>query len=1119
MPSKFRTIDLFTMRGPAFMAWLTQTVKEKLDSREGIFHDPVYIIAPSSTTHSITQSLMDAQLMHGAFELRVLSPDDFRTLAEEMVGRTRLAPISETGRSMVIGQLLPDLLEKGQLQYFHRAARQTSLPVRLVEELDELEDAGYSPDQLLSASRTTSPATTRKLHDLAGIWDAYTSFITGRFEDENQRWASLMPRLERNRFLSGTHIILCGFDTINLHLTSLLISASGTAASVTLGLITDEQAPDSRIFSATMTSLSALRARLSQAGVRIRQIHFAPAEDSRNPGLQWLEKQLFSPIRPQTVPDLSCVETFFARSSYMECVHVAQRLHAWHRDGIAWDDIRITFCEADTLPSLLPLVLENTGIPVSVHQGLPLLANDYAVYFLSTIRAACLGFLKQDMLRLIRSGCAPLTREESMLLENHAISFGLDRKRWLNPIPVTDRKGRISPDLERLEKLRRRITEPLEALRNQLARRSCSATQAAEAIYHTMVNTGAYDKLLQRGDELQQKGLLLAADQNRQVWDACNDLLTQLSLLIHDRHVSLSDLVAMMESAMTGMFIKSIPQQVHCVQIASPGMLISRPARRMVIMGLQDSRSEGESDLFTPGERRSLSDFIHSPVGMTLQEQNARNLQGIYQALCQATDGLLVTCSAARPDGSIMYPGNIYTTIRELLSKSASTESISEIPLMPVAPSLALEQIALRLRSVRESGGPFLDPLAHSPDGRPNPDTVVWQKAFAGLFHSPAYRPILDQIIRGLTQQRTPPVLSHETATALYLAGSTSISRLEQFASCPYRHFITYGLRPQIRREFMFTPDAEGNFYHSVLQQYMTEVMRHPDWPNLSDAQIQAVLNRILVREKAAWSSGPLNADEAHRYQAMEMVGNVRRTAWEITRSLQQSRFVPNGMEVVFGLAPDEDGQMLKLPGVLLTLSDGTQLTLSGKIDRLDLYTDEGGTTYARVLDYKRSEHNLYDPDLTYGLQLQLPLYLSAVRDGMQNVRPAGGLYQQVCDPLINAPDADTDTITASTLHEMRLSGIMLDLPEIADAMGPAKTRAGHGESAVVRMVSQEEMDRRIEQAREIATRLSEEIRSGIIDVQPVEGSRGAPCTYCLYQAACGFDPRQGDRVKELASR
>ena len=114
MPSKFRTIDLFTMRGPAFMAWLTQTVKEKLDSREGIFHDPVYIIAPSSTTHSITQSLMDAQLMHGAFELRVLSPDDFRTLAEEMVGRTRLAPISETGRSMVIGQLLPDRLGKGQ---------------------------------------------------------------------------------------------------------------------------------------------------------------------------------------------------------------------------------------------------------------------------------------------------------------------------------------------------------------------------------------------------------------------------------------------------------------------------------------------------------------------------------------------------------------------------------------------------------------------------------------------------------------------------------------------------------------------------------------------------------------------------------------------------------------------------------------------------------------------------------------------------------------------------------------------------------------------------------------------------------------------------------------------
>ena len=48
--------------------------------------------------------------------------------------------------------------------------------------------------------------------------------------------------------------------------------------------------------------------------------------------------------------------------------------------------------------------------------------------------------------------------------------------------------------------------------------------------------------------------------------------------------------------------------------------------------------------------------------------------------------------------------------------------------------------------------------------------------------------------------------VSSASAALLYAHGKTSVSRLERFASCPYSHFVLYGLRPAPRKEFGVTP-------------------------------------------------------------------------------------------------------------------------------------------------------------------------------------------------------------------------------------------------------------------------------------------------------------------------
>lgn len=45
-----------------------------------------------------------------------------------------------------------------------------------------------------------------------------------------------------------------------------------------------------------------------------------------------------------------------------------------------------------------------------------------------------------------------------------------------------------------------------------------------------------------------------------------------------------------------------------------------------------------------------------------------------------------------------------------------------------------------------------------------------------------------------------------------------SVSRVETYAACAYRHFLQYGLKLQERQEFGFEAVDMGNVFHSVLE-------------------------------------------------------------------------------------------------------------------------------------------------------------------------------------------------------------------------------------------------------------------------------------------------------------
>jgi ATP-dependent helicase/nuclease subunit B len=191
----------------------------------------------------------------------------------------------------------------------------------------------------------------------------------------------------------------------------------------------------------------------------------------------------------------------------------------------------------------------------------------------------------------------------------------------------------------------------------------------------------------------------------------------------------------------------------------------------------------------------------------------------------------------------------------------------------------------------------------------------------------------------------------------------------------------------------------------------------------------------------------------------------------------------------------------------------GRALSLEGRIDRVDVL-EKGGVRYAIVMDYKTGTVDAGLSKIGLGTNLQLPVYLAALRGA--GYMPAGAFYF----PVHNRGNRD-----------YKLKGYVLSDGGIPFEMD--LTLAASGESAVadgVRLtksgafkksrflLSGAEMDGFIRFGMEMTRRACAAALSGERAVYPTESA----CRRCAYGRVCGFDPecgglRHAERVNSVA--
>ena len=1027
----------------------------------------ILVIVPEQYTLQAERELMDGLKTEGLLDIDVFSPRRLKQMIRERAGSTPLPSMDAVGRVMACSQVLSDV--RDQIRYYGSALQQPGLAGRMADILTDLEETGYGPEWLLAqAEHAIGQLTREKEHDIATVWGGFLELAAGHFCSEEDANRDAIDRLPDSGLLEGTDVFVCGFDVISSPLARMLAAMVKLASSVSVALtLCLPSAKDRRAFRGQQLTLENLRTIMDMSSVETRTV-YESVPPCEVPELAWMERNIFSPYNSVWDKPCPALRLHSAPNSYEEALFAAGQLRMWHESGIPWSRMSVVLGEMETLPGLVPTILRAAEIPCYLS------TKDFAVrhglcqMLTAAAKAISTGWEQRYVLACLDSGFSGLSDAEACRLRDYALENGIRWKKWT--VPFT--RG---SDAAEMEPLRERLMEPLIDFRDHL-RSARDGSVCSEAIWIFLERIGAYQRLLEREDLLLRRNLQVAAAQNRQIWRILMDLIDQMHALLKGRKIKLKDFARLIEAGLLASTIGGLPPTKDVVMVGEAGHLLTGEMDAVLVMGMQDGvMSSPSRSLLTDEERLSLD----AHVGMTTSMQNDLRRSDFYRTLTQARKKLTMSCSMSSMAGMANSPAALFGDLRRAFPQIRVTGGVLQNAAegnLPLSPQLAMEQLPVRLR-----------------EGRMD---EAWWEAYRRLESDERWRQLRD----GETQPIQRIKSAH--ARAIFQQRMVSISRLESFAACPRQHYFRYGLVPRQPRAFRFERDEVGVFYHAVMCRYANLASAAENWPNLSDEQMDRLLDEALAPERETWENGPLREDAVGRALGDEYIQTVRKAAWMFTRHAQHTGFSRISTEVRFG---DEGG----LPSVILELSDGHQVALRGIIDRIDRWQGDRGL-FLRVVDYKSREQKLEPVRMYWGLQLQLLLYLAAAMEG-EHGEPAGAFYFKVTDPRVKSDDDIREEAEKLLARELRLSGISLAETEVIEAHNggsdgyvmpnPLKKDGTpkKGELAV----GMGDMLHLIRRQRQISALLTQRLMSGDISMRPGQIKDWIACDKCDFKDIC----------------
>ncbi len=788
--------------------------------------------------------------------------------------------------------------------------------------------------------------------------------------------------------------------------------------------------------------------------------------------------------------------------------------------GYAYRDFGIVTGDLDTYGDIFAQMAEEYGIPIYIDRTRAVLQNPLTETVRAALETVQSGFSYESVFRLLRSGLSDFTEDQVDRLENLCLAHGiLSKKKWMTPFSWTDRMGNTQTD-EELEKVRQQLISHMAPLMTGGRR---SAAERTASLYAYLVGIHAQEKMEQYAQRFAQEGDQVRQKEYEQIYRAVIDLLDQIYDLLGDAEISAKDYLDLLETGFGEIRLGTLPQRVDRVLVGDMERTRLSEVKVLFFPGANDGnipKNASSGGLLSDLDREFLEG---SGIALSPSPREEMYIQRFYLYLnmTKQTDSLLISYAASAEDGSSLRPSYIIGHIQRMY------------PALQVEhPELA--PILGRLVAEKDSCQYLARALRAYADGEYDQDREK-REVFLSIYGTCASRSGMREQLLHLTEAafRSYPsavYIRKETARALYgdmIRGS--VTRLEHAAQCYLQQFLQYGIGLKERDEYIFQPKDSGDIMHGAVSSFSRRLQEHGmSWREFTKKQGEEMLDEVFQSITRGYGSGIL--EDTARASAMRdrMRRILLRTIDTLQFQVKSGDFEPMWFEKSFGGSG----------GLTFQLAQGRTLSLIGRIDRVDLCR-EGDTFYVKIIDYKSGVLDLDPKKMEAGLQLQLLLYMNVILEEIRRQRPgmaaaaAALLYYRFADPILSGDtpplqqeDEERNAELAGKIRkELRPKGIVnadtgvirhLDsgLTSGASLVVPVQAKKTKDGSLALsgrgsHVFTDEEFQEMTACMYRTITQIADEILDGNITADPVhlEADR-TTCTFCPYQAVCGFDPK-----------
>ena len=318
-----------------------------------------------------------------------------------------------------------------------------------------------------------------------------------------------------------------------------------------------------------------------------------------------------------------------------------------------------------------------------------------------------------------------------------------------------------------------------------------------------------------------------------------------------------------------------------------------------------------------------------------------------------------------------------------------------------------------------------------------------------------------------------------------------SVTMLESYNKCPFKHYIDYGIKPQSLNIFEESPADAGGYCHSAIKMFFNKAfVEKTDIYRLSEHDIAFFMEDIFNKIDSLHNDGTLDATNRNKFLKQQIQNKVICSVYNIIRQLEYGEFKIFANEYNLSLS----NNLLQI-----VLPDGAIVNITGVIDRVDFLDKK-----FKIIDYKSSDKDFSKELFDKGIQLQLPLYASAIGG-----ETAGFYYFHIQNPVL-----DLDKKEVSLFKKFKLSGPTNEnsVNQIDNTLSPGCSsdvipvqQLKSGEfSSRSQIYSNKEFEKIISEAKEIAKNTICSIRSSEAIAKPDKDEN--PCQYCEYNRICHYN-------------